>query len=98
MLIQIHFYYTYVLLPKINVNYSGIPASWKIVETANENRYVNFENRGTSESSINFRSANCSVRYVNSSFLFISFVLHEKKHNKIISSLKKIGVFKIDNF
>ena len=28
---------------KINVNYSGIPASWKIVETANENRYVNLK-------------------------------------------------------
>ena len=49
---------------KINVNYSGIPASWKIVETANENRYVNFENRGTSESSINFRSARSRERFI----------------------------------
>ena len=44
---------------RININYSAggsIPASWKIVETGNENRYTNFKNRGTGESSIAFRS------------------------------------------
>tara|TARA_S200000501_G_scaffold358016_1_gene382313 strand:+ start:7166 stop:9661 length:2496 start_codon:yes stop_codon:yes gene_type:complete len=48
----------------INVNYSGIPASWKIVETANENRYVNFQNQGTSESKISFRSARSRERFI----------------------------------
>ena len=49
----------------INVNYqSNIPASWKIVETANENRYTNFQNQGTSESTINYRSARSRERFI----------------------------------
>ena len=45
---------------KVNINYTSggsIPASWKIVETGNANRFVNFKNIGTGESNIAFRSA-----------------------------------------
>ena len=36
---------------------SGVPASWKIVETDNPNRYVNFADRGGTTSTIRFRSS-----------------------------------------
>jgi hypothetical protein len=36
---------------------NGIPASWKIVETDNPNRYVNFKNQGGTTSTIRFRSS-----------------------------------------
>ena len=52
---------------KVNINYSqggSIPASWKIVETSNENRYTNFKNRGTGESSIAFRSPISRERFI----------------------------------
>jgi Leucine-rich repeat (LRR) protein len=52
---------------KVNINYSSggsIPASWKIVETANENRFVNFKNIGTGESSIAFRSPVSRERFI----------------------------------
>ena len=52
---------------RININYSAggsIPASWKIVETSNENRYTNFKNRGTGESSIAFRSPISRERFI----------------------------------
>lgn len=43
---------------------SGTPASWKIVETANANNFVNFANRGGTTSSINFRSSISRERYI----------------------------------
>ena len=51
----------------VNINYSAggsIPASWKIVETGNANRFVNFTNRGTGESSIAFRSPVSRERFI----------------------------------
>ena len=52
---------------KVNINYTAggsIPASWKIVETSNENRYTNFKNKGTGESSIAFRSPVSRERFI----------------------------------
>ena len=52
---------------KVNINYSAggsIPASWKIVETGNANRFVNFTNIGTGESSIAFRSPVSRERFI----------------------------------
>ena len=52
---------------KVNINYSSggsIPASWKIVETGNANRFVNFKNIGTGESSIAFRSPISRERFI----------------------------------
>ena len=52
---------------KVNINYTSggsIPASWKIVETANANRFVNFKNIGTGESSIAFRSPVSRERFI----------------------------------
>ena len=52
---------------KVNINYSAggsIPASWKIVETGNANRYTNFKNKGTGESSIRFRSPISRERFI----------------------------------
>ena len=43
---------------------NGTPASWKIVETANANNFVNFANRGGITSSINFRSSISRERYI----------------------------------
>ena len=43
---------------------SGTPASWKIVETANANNFVNFANQGGTTSSINFRSSISRERYI----------------------------------
>lgn len=40
------------------------PASWKIVETANANNFVNFTNQGGTTSSINFRSSISRERYI----------------------------------
>ena len=42
----------------------GITASWKIVETENENNFVNFRNRGNTTSSIQFRSSISRERYI----------------------------------
>jgi Leucine-rich repeat (LRR) protein len=39
-------------------------ASWKIVETENANNFVNFANRGSATSSINFRSSISRERYI----------------------------------
>ena len=36
---------------------NGTPASWKIVETQNANNFINFRNRGSTISTINFRSS-----------------------------------------
>ena len=41
----------------LNSLINGITASWKIVETENENNFVNFRNRGNTTSSIQFRSS-----------------------------------------
>ena len=52
---------------KVDINYSAggsIPASWKIVETGNANRFVNFTNIGTGESSIAFRSPTSRERFI----------------------------------
>jgi len=52
---------------KVNINYTSggsIPASWKIVETDNANRFVNFKNIGTGESSIAFRSPISRERFI----------------------------------
>ena len=43
---------------------SGTPASWKIVETANANNFVNFANQGGITSSIQFRSSISRERYI----------------------------------
>ena len=52
---------------KVNINYSSggsIPASWKIVETGDANKFVNFKNIGTGESSIAFRSPISRERFI----------------------------------
>ena len=52
---------------EVNIDYAaggGIPASWKIVETGNANRFVNFKNIGTGESSIAFRSPVSRERFI----------------------------------
>ena len=52
---------------KVNINYTqggSIPASWKIVETGNADRFVNFKNIGTGESSISFRSPVSRERFI----------------------------------
>ena len=52
---------------KVNINYTqggSIPASWKIVETGNADRFVNFKNIGTGESSIAFRSPVSRERFI----------------------------------
>ena len=52
---------------KVDINYTlggSIPASWKIVETGNANRFVNFKNIGTGESSIAFRSPISRERFI----------------------------------
>ena len=52
---------------KVNIDYGAggsIPASWKIVETSNASRYVNFTNIGTGESSIAFRSPISRERFI----------------------------------
>jgi hypothetical protein len=43
---------------------NNTPASWKIIETANTNNFVNFANRGGTTSSINFRSSISRERYI----------------------------------
>jgi Leucine-rich repeat (LRR) protein len=43
---------------------NNTPASWKIVETANANNFVNFANQGGTTSSINFRSSISRERYI----------------------------------
>ncbi len=51
----------------VNINYTqggSIPASWKIVETGNANRYTNFRNIGTGQSSIAFRSPISRERFI----------------------------------
>ena len=51
----------------VNINYSAggsISASWKIIETGNANRFVNFTNIGTGESNIAFRSPVSRERFI----------------------------------
>ena len=43
---------------------SNTSASWKIVETANPNNFTNFANKGSTTSSINFRSSVSRERYI----------------------------------
>ena len=43
---------------------NNIPASWKIVETANANKFANFVNQGGITSSIEFRSVISRERYI----------------------------------
>ena len=43
---------------------NDIPASWKIVETGNANRYSNFRNQGGTTSSIRFRSSTSRERFI----------------------------------
>ena len=50
---------------EVDINYQdGISASWKIVETGNANRFTNFKNRGTGNSSIAFRSPVSRERFI----------------------------------
>ena len=52
---------------KVDIDYSeggSISASWKIVETGNANRFVNFVNQGTGESKISFRSPVSRERFI----------------------------------
>ena len=46
------------------VNISFTKASWKIVETANENLYTNYTNQGASSSSISYRSPISRERFI----------------------------------
>ena len=46
------------------VDSSATRASWKIVETANENLYTNYTNRGTTTSSISYRSPISRERFI----------------------------------
>ena len=46
------------------VNSSVTRASWKIVETANENLYTNYTNQGTGTSSISYRSPISRERFI----------------------------------
>ena len=46
------------------VDVSATKASWKIVETANENLYTNYTNQGASTSSISFRSPISRERFI----------------------------------
>ena len=46
------------------VNASVTKASWKIVETANENLYTNYTNQGASTSSISYRSPVSRERFI----------------------------------
>ena len=43
---------------------NGTPASWKFVETANSNRYVNFTNVGGTSSTVYFRSSSSRERFI----------------------------------
>lgn len=43
---------------------NGTPASWKFVETANQNRYVNFTNIGGTTSTVYFRSSSSRERFI----------------------------------
>ena len=43
---------------------NGTPASWKFVETANPNRYVNFTNIGGTTSTVYFRSSSSRERFI----------------------------------
>ena len=81
---------------KININYSqggSIPASWKIVETSNENRYTNFRNKGTGESSIAFRSPVSRER-------FIKFYYNPKYINQVqiqSANIRELPSVKLEN-
>jgi len=48
----------------LNLDPSGIPASWKIVETGNANNYTNYPDRGGSTSTITYRSSISRERYI----------------------------------
>ena len=48
----------------VTVNNNNPRVSWKIVETANENLYSNFKNRGSTTSSIRFRSPVSRERFI----------------------------------
>ena len=81
---------------KVNINYSqggSIPASWKIVETSNQNRYTNFKNKGTGESSIAFRSPVSRER-------FIKFYYNPKYINQIqiqSANIRELPSVKLEN-
>tara|TARA_A100001391_G_scaffold75430_1_gene48827 strand:- start:5089 stop:7821 length:2733 start_codon:yes stop_codon:yes gene_type:complete len=49
---------------EIRISTAVPKASWKIVETANENLYTNFVNQGTTTSSINYRSPISRERFI----------------------------------
>jgi len=44
--------------------FSNTPASWKIVDTADADSFVNFKNQGGTSTSINFRSSRSKERYI----------------------------------
>ena len=46
-------------------NGNNVAASWKVVETANSNRFVNFPDRGNLDSSISFRSPVARERFIH---------------------------------
>ena len=45
-------------------NGNPIPASWKVVETGNANKFINFKNKGAVDSSISFRSSSVIERFI----------------------------------
>ena len=49
---------------EVRVDATVTRASWKIVETANENLYTNYVNQGTTESIINYRSPISRERFI----------------------------------
>ena len=81
---------------EVDIDYAaggGIPASWKIVETGNANRFVNFKNRGTAESSISFRSPVSRER-------FIKFYYNPKHITKVqirSANIRELPPTKLEN-
>ena len=53
-----------VTLSLVRVNGTDIPASWKIVETADANRFTRYVNQGGATSSIRFRSSSSRERFI----------------------------------
>ena len=80
----------------VNIDYTAggsIPASWKIVETGNANRYVNFKNIGTGESNIAFRSPISRER-------FIKFYYNPKHISKVqirSGNIRELPPTKLEN-
>ena len=80
----------------VNIDYTAggsIPASWKIVETGNANRYVNFKNIGTGASNIAFRSPISRER-------FIKFYYNPKHISKVqirSANIRELPATRLEN-